>query len=237
MYHFYGRSIRNYIFSLFSTFCSISLEVLWESITSASHCDCAAFLWKIYQKRYLTFVFNIVYHFSGRSIRKYNFRFFLGLGTIVLEDLTENKSSVSHCDFVPVLRNIYWKGYLSFIIWIVYHFSGRSIRKYIFRFLLGLCTILLEDISENKSSVSYWDFVPVFCKTDQKGYLSFPIGIVYHFSGRSITNYIFCLFLTLFTISLEYLSGTISLVCFWHSVPFLWKIYQKVYLPFLTAIV
>ena len=217
MYNFSERHIRKHVFRFLLGFSTISLEDLLQSIYSIYYWISVAFLSKIYQKIYLPFPIGIVYHFSGRFMRKYIFRFLLGFCTILLEDLSKSKSSVSYSDFVPVLWKIYQKVYFSFFIANLCHFSGRSLRKYIFRSLLGLCTISLEDLSENISSVPYWDCAPFLWKIYQQGYIPFFIGIVYHFPRRSIRHYNFPFLLGLCTISLEDLSKNKSSVFFWDS--------------------
>ena len=121
---------------------------------------------------------------------------------------------------------------LPFLLRIFYQFSGRSVRKYSYRFLLGFSTISLEGLSESISSVSFWDCVPFFSKNFQKVNLALLIGIVYQFSRRSIRKYIFRLLLRLCTIIPEALAENISFVSRWECLPFLWKIYQIVYLQF-----
>ena len=207
---------------------TISPKDLSESISFVSYWDCVAFLWKIYQKVYLSFLIGILHYFSGRYIRKYIFRFLLGLCTISLEDLSESVSFVSCWNCVQFLWKIYQKWYLPFLTGIVHHFLGRSLRKNIFRFFPGFSTISMEDLSKSRSSASYWDCVPFFWKIYQKLYLSFLIGIVYHFSGRSIIKYNFHFLLGLCTIFLEDLSQSISSVSYWDCLPFLWKIYHQV---------
>ena len=140
-------------------FCTISLEHLSANISSIFYWDSVPFLWKIHQEVYLLFLIGIVYHFPGRSVRKYDFRFLLGLCTICLEDLSESTSSVFYWDGVPIPWKIYHKVYLLFLIRILYHFYARSIRKYTFRSLFWLCTIFLEHLSEIISWISYRDCV------------------------------------------------------------------------------
>ena len=235
--HFSGRFMRNYIFCLFLTLCTISLEDLAERICFICCWDCGPFPWKICQKVYLPLLIVNVYHFSATIIRKYIFRLFLTLCSISLEKLWERISFVSYWDCVPFFWKIYQKVNLPFLIRILYQFSARSIRKYIFRFFLRFCTISLENISESISSVSYWDCFPFLRKVYEKLYLLFIFDIVYHFSGRSARKNIFHFLLGLCTISLEDMSESISSASYSDCVPFLSKNYQKIYPPVFFDIV
>ena len=154
--------MRKYSFRFLLRFCTIFLEDLSESISSSSFWHCVPFFCKNYQKVILPFLVSILYQFPRRSLRKYLFCFLLGLCRIIPEDLGESISFVSYWDWVPFLWKIYQKLYLLFVFDIVYHFSGRSARKCIFPFILGLWTISQEDLSETICSVSCWDFVPGF---------------------------------------------------------------------------
>ena len=115
VYHFSGRSIRNYILCVFLGFFTIFLEDLSESESSVSFWDSVPVLWKIYHKAYLSFL--------------------MGLCTISLEDLSESIFTISDWDCVPLLWNNYQQVYPQFLIGIVHHFSVSSISKDVFRFL------------------------------------------------------------------------------------------------------
>ena len=237
VYQLSRRSIRKYIIRFLLGLCAIIAEDLAASKSFIFSCDCAQFLWKMYKNVYVPFLIRIVCHFSGRFMRNYTFCLFLTLCTISLEDLAERISFISYWDCAPFLWKICQKVYLPLLTAIVYHFSARIIKKYIFHLFLTLCSISPENLSESISFVSYWDCVPILWKIYHKVYLSFLIGILYHFYGRSIRKYIFGLFLKFCTISLENLPENISFICYWDCAPFLWKISQKLYLPLLFPIV
>ena len=198
VYHLPSRTIRKVIFrfllglctisledllqSIYFHFlfelCTISLEDLSESISCDSYWDWLPFLSKIYQKICPSFLIDILYYFSERSIKKCVFRFSLEFCLIFLDSLSERKSSLFYWNCLTVFSKIYQKLYLLFVTGIVHDYFGRSGRKYIFRFLLGLCTISLEDVSETNSFVYFWHSVPFLWMFYQEVYLPLLIVIV-----------------------------------------------------------
>ena len=145
VYHFSGRCIIKYNFCFLLGLCTIFLADLSSSITFYSYWDCVQFLWKIYQKLNLPFLIGILYQF--------------------LEDGSQIIPLISYWDCVPYA----WKIYQKLVFDILYHFFGWSIRKNICHSSLRLFSISMEDLTENKSSVSDWDFPPVLWKIYRKG--------------------------------------------------------------------